>query len=164
MEENKSVTDLIADLNIPKQLLDKSEKLLVSLFGQSVQDVGGIISDQVRLRRFKNQVTILEKADEYVKKKGINPKNINLKVLAPMVEFSSLEEDSNLQDRWSHLISNTLTKESSVRLERKCVLILSNISIDEAIFFDNLFSIALEKRKEKFEFYKKSKKNIQDRS
>ena len=43
----------------------------------------------------KRATFVLEKADEYVKKKGINPKNINLKVLAPMVEFSSLEEDSN---------------------------------------------------------------------
>lgn len=146
MKENKGILDIIDGLNLPKHLLQKSEKLLVSLFGPSMHEVGGMIADQVRLRRFKNQIAILEKAHKYVEEKGIKPKSLDLKVLAPIVEYSSLEENINIQEMWCRLIANALTEDRTVRLEKKCITILSNISIDEAIFFKKLYSVADRRR------------------
>lgn len=145
-----SLENIIKDLNLPKQLLDKGEKLFVGLFGPSFDEFSGIISDQVKLRRFKNQIKILEKASEYLKEKGIEPMKVNLKVLAPMVELSSLEEDETLQNKWSKLISNVLTEDSSIRLEQSAISILNKISPEEALLHDLIYKIFSSKRAERF--------------
>jgi hypothetical protein len=149
MEENKGILNVLDGLNLPKHILQKSEKLLVTLFGPSMHEVGGMLADQVRYRRFNNQIAILEKAQKFVEEKGIKPRSLDLKILAPIVEYSSLEENINIQEMWASLIANVLTEDRTVRIEKKCVNILSNISIDEAIFFKNLYSIAEEKREAK---------------
>jgi alpha/beta superfamily hydrolase len=58
------LSDIVKDLNWPKQILDKSEALLKTLFGPSFEEFGGMISDQVKLRRFKNQLKIFTKAQD----------------------------------------------------------------------------------------------------
>lgn len=146
-----SLENIIKDLNLPTQLIDKGEKLVVSLFGPSFDEFSGMISDQVKLRRFKNQIKILEKASEYLKGKGIEPKKLNLKVLAPMVELSSLEEDETLQNKWSKLISNVLTDDSSIRLEQSAISILNKISSKEALLHDLIYKTFTTKRTEKFQ-------------
>ena len=156
------LAELVDDLNLPKHVLKKSQELLKTLFGPSMGDTSGIIADQVKLRRFKNQINILEQANEFVKAKGIDPKSLNLKVLAPMVEYSSLEENETLQEKWSKLIANALTEERHVRLEQKCVEILSKISPDEAILLDKVFDLVNELRIERFDRYRSSKRKPKD--
>jgi len=108
------ITDLIKDFNIPKQLIDKSEALLKTLFCPSFEELGGMISGSVKLRRFKNQLKIFEEAQDILKKKNINPKNVSLKVLAPLIELSSYEEDETLQKKWSNLIASILIDNEDV--------------------------------------------------
>jgi hypothetical protein len=68
------IEKILDNLNIPKQIIDKSEQLLKTLFGPSFDEMGGIIADQVKLRRFKNQIKIFGKAQEILKESGIDPK------------------------------------------------------------------------------------------
>ena len=91
------IEKIIDNLNLPKQILDKSEALLKTLFGPSFDELGGMISDSVRLRRFKNQIKIFSKAQQILKDKNIDPKKVSLKVLAPLIEYSSYEEEETLQ-------------------------------------------------------------------
>jgi hypothetical protein len=155
MDKYDKLIELANDLNLPKQILKKSEELITALFGPSVTDVSGMIADQVKLRRFKNQITILEKAQGFLNNKGIEPKQLNLKVLAPMIEYSSLEEDETLQEKWAKLIANTLTEGRQVRLEQNCVNILSQISAKEANLLDKLLALAKTLRVHKFSNYEK---------
>ena len=76
------LSEIVKDLNWPKQILDKSESLIKTLFGPSFDELGGMISDQIKLRRFKNQLTIFTKAQEILKEKNIDPKKVSLKVEA----------------------------------------------------------------------------------
>jgi len=156
MGKYDKLIELADDLNLPKHILKKSEELLKTFFGPSVADASGMIADRVKLKRFKNQIKILEKAQEFINKKGLDPKQLNLKVLAPMIEHSSLEENESLQEKWSKLIANTLTEDRQVRLEQNCVNILSHISPDEAILLDELLELAKKSRQERFNKYKTS--------
>ena len=154
MEKYDKLIELVDNLNLPKHILKKSEELLKTFFGPSVADASGIISDQVKLRRFKNQITILEKAQVFIKEKGIDPKELDLKVLAPLIEHSSLEENETLQEKWAKLIANTLTEDRQVRLEQNCVNIMSKISEEEAVSLDKLLELAYKMRQERFDKYK----------
>jgi hypothetical protein len=129
---------IVDNLNIPKQILDKSEALLKTLFGPSFEELGGLISDQVKLRRFKNQVTIFSKAQGFLKDKNIDPKKVSLKVLAPLIEYSSYEEEESVQNKWAKLTAHVLTENLDQIFQQNCISILNKLSSVEAKIIDDL--------------------------
>lgn len=144
------IEKIIDGLNIPKQILEKSEQLLKTLFGPSFEEFSGIIADQVKLRRFKNQIRIFSKAQAELKENNIDPKKISLKVLAPMIEYSSYEEEENLQDMWAKLVAYTLSGNQDTVFQQNCISILNKLSNDEAQLMERLYIILKRKRRERY--------------
>jgi hypothetical protein len=138
---------LIDAINLPKRIVDDAELFLKRLLGPGINEAGQMIADQVRYRRFKNQVVIFSKANELLNKNHIEPKQVNLKMLHPIMEYSSLEEDETLQDIWARFIANVSSHETDLSLSLKCIDILKNITPEEVRFLDYFF--ALFKAKEK---------------
>ena len=133
------VGKIIDGLNIPKQLIDASRSLTKSLFGEGLKEVGGSIADKIRERRFYNQLTIFTKAQERILAAGLNPKQISLKVLAPMIEYSSLEEDEVLQDKWANLIANALVRNYNDAVQQVAIEVLNKISKEEFHLLEIIF-------------------------
>ena len=150
------LSEIAKELNLPKQLLDKGEKVIKAVFGPSISEISETFADNFRLRRFKNQVKILTKANEHITELGFDPKQIDLKVLAPLVQLSSLEENPNLQDRWAKLITNIVRIEGQTLLKQNAIEIISKISNEEAQLIDFLHDFYLEKRQSRFEKYQES--------
>ncbi|TXF76351.1 Abi-alpha family protein [Chryseobacterium sp.] len=123
-----------------------SEKLIKGLFGSAFNEAGELIADQVRLRRFKNQVLILEKAQKYLVDKKVEYQKINLKVLAPLLEFSSFEEDERLQEMWAMLIKNLLVKPFPILLQQNAISVLNKISNEEVSILNYIY-IQLNKKR-----------------
>lgn len=63
------LSEIIKDLNLPKQLLEKGEQAFKAVLGPSIKEFSETLADNFRLRRFKNQVKILGKAQEILEKK-----------------------------------------------------------------------------------------------
>lgn len=137
---------VVRDSATIKATAEKAEGLIKGLFGKAFDEVGEMIADQVRLRRFKNQIKIFQKATDFLKDKQINSEKINLKVLAPLVEFSSYEEDENLQQLWAKLIKNIIVKPTPIALQQNCIEILNKISNEEAELLSYLFDELNRKR------------------
>ena len=76
------------------------------LAGSSLEEAGLLLADMVRIRRLKNQIKIFSEAKRIAEENNISIKQIDLKILVPLLEFSSLEEDKTLQQKWSNLIVN----------------------------------------------------------
>jgi hypothetical protein len=140
------ISEIVKDLNWPKQILDKSESLIKTLFGPSFDELGGMISDQIKLRRFKNQLKIFTKAQEILKEKNIDPKKVSLKVLAPLIELSSYEEEESLQQKWAQLTAHVIVNNSDTIFQQNCINVLNRISNEESIFLDKLYSLFQEKQ------------------
>lgn len=141
--------ELIESLNLPKQILDKSEKLLSTLFGEGFKEIGAIFGDKMRLKRLKNQISILNEATLIMDKSGLKAHQINLKTLVPLLEKSSLEEDEKLQKKWANLIAN-ISSSIENGLEPRLVNTLSNLSSVEAGILDYLYDIYIIKREKLF--------------
>lgn len=86
--------------------LDLITGFIEKLAGSSIEEAGLLLADKVKLRRLNNQIKIFSRAKEIAEENNLSIKQINLKTLVPLLEFSSLEEDENLQDKWSNLIVN----------------------------------------------------------
>ncbi|CAL2104592.1 conserved protein of unknown function [Tenacibaculum sp. 190130A14a] len=145
------LSETAKELNLPKQLLDKGEQAIKAVLGPSITEISETFADNFRLRRFKNQVKILTKAQQYVEKSGLQPKQIDLKVLAPLVQFSSLEENPDLQEKWSKLITNVVLIEGKTLLKQNCIEIISKLSNEEAILLDFLHDLFIKKRQARYE-------------
>jgi len=143
------IEKIIDSINIPKQILDKGELLLKSLFGPSFDELAGMISDQVKLRRFKNQIHIFSKAQDILKEKNINPKKVSLKLLAPLIEYSSYEEDEKIQDKWSQLITHVLSGNKDVIFQQNCISVLNKLATEDVTLIDNLHNMLQTKRNER---------------
>lgn len=129
----------IEGLNIPKQLIDKGEKVIKALFGPSIKEMAGTLGDSFRFRRFKNQVKILEKAEKYLEKKKMSPKKLDLKVLVPLLEYTSLEENPSLQETWAKLISNLVTVKSNSIIKKRAVEAMSKLSNEDILIMNILY-------------------------
>lgn len=122
--------------NLPKGLLDKCESLFRSLLGEATHEVGGIIADQVRYARLRNQLKILSKTDALIKNSSYNVRPVDLKVLVPLIETCSLEEDENIQDRWASMLANLATLDSDSFFNNNCVEVFGRLSPDEIAILD----------------------------
>jgi hypothetical protein len=108
------------------------------LFGSAVSEFGELFADKVRFRRLKNQVKIFNKTRELLDANGLEPRELNLKTLIPLVEKSSIEEDELLQEKWSNLIANIATTPEN-GLEPRLINTLSSLSSLEAQIMDYIY-------------------------
>lgn len=154
---------IIEAINVPKRVVDGAEKFLGKLLGPGISESGQLIGDQIRYRRFRNQITIFTKAKLLLEEKGINPKQINLKVLSPLVEYSSLEEDEKMQTTWSNVIANISSYDTEQSFNLKCIEILKEITPNEILCLDFWYDKFKEKEEITLEEWK-GKSWLKDRT
>jgi hypothetical protein len=103
-----------------------------------LEEVGLIFADRVKLWRLKNQVSIVTKAQKLLDEKNIKTKKVSIKVLAPLLEDCSLEENETLQEKWSKLLANTVSEKGRIN-STLYSSILGQLSILDATVFDMIF-------------------------
>ncbi len=113
-----------------KAAKDYLDKLLTS----GLEQTGGIIGDTVAYWRFKNKVNLVLKAKAFLEAKGIEPGRVLPKVVAPLLEAGSLEEESDMKDRWAALLASAATDPNKV--PPAFPRILSEISSKEALILE----------------------------
>jgi len=110
--------------------VDFAKDFLNKLIIPSVEETGLLLKDKIIFWRFKNQIKILNKTREYCIKNNINPKTISLKLLVPLLEHSSLEDNEILQEKWSILLGNMVDAEQNIE-NHVFPFLLGQISITE---------------------------------
>lgn len=135
MKAKGSLLKQEAEIEASKEEVDSFFNGIVPDF---VRQGGGIISDNVRFWRFKNQINIIKKAQLAVGESGLGKQQVPLKVLAPLIESSSLEEEEDMQQRWANLLANAATGFSGIKANY--VEILKELSPLEARVLDIVFA------------------------
>src|SRR5690554_4542011 len=100
-------TALEKGIDLAKDFLDK-------LVMPAVEETGLLLKDKVTLWKFKNQVQMLNKAKAYCEKNNISPKQVSLKLLCPLLDYSGIEEDEILQNKWAILLSNMVDSDQNI--------------------------------------------------
>jgi len=122
------------DLNIKSSTIEKgldlAKEFLGKLISPTIEEIGLLAGDQIKYIRFKNQVKILLKARNYVQEKHINIKEVPIKILVPLLEMASLEENEDLQDKYAAMLANMIDSESNLQ-NQIFPYLLSQISIEE---------------------------------
>lgn len=114
-----------------------------------LEEVGLLLSDQVKIWRFKNQVKAVTKAEEYLKSKNIKTKKVNLKVMAPLLEGVAMEEEEVLQEKWAALLANTVDENSLISNSTLYSSILAQLTKADAQIFDRIYDARINPSDEK---------------
>ena len=64
------------------------------------------IRDEIRLYRFGRQLELLKKAEKMAQDAGYTPKAVPIKILFPLLEGASLEENEDLHTMWAALLAH----------------------------------------------------------
>jgi hypothetical protein len=116
MKLKGEITNVIkGELEITKEEASSAIDFIDKIIPDFVKDSGGLFSDNVKFWRWKNQVKIVLKAREFLNSKNIEPQKIPLKILVPLLENASLEENHEIQDMWATLLSKYLAGDKSIK-------------------------------------------------
>lgn len=110
-----------------------------SLVKPSIDVVGEMMADRMKLWRFKNQVKIIQLAQKYVEDRNFTIKPIHPKSLYQILEYSSLEDEELMQDKWASLLANSINVESKASSSQIYIQILSQLTSMEVKILEHLF-------------------------
>jgi len=117
------VRDVVDDLN----LLKKVAKTLETLFGPATREIGEYLGDAVRERRIKRQAEFFIKFQKEIDQKGLKLTAIPDKILFPLIEVVSLEDDDALKEKWLSLMVNAV-QGSDINLYPTFIELLRHLS------------------------------------
>jgi hypothetical protein len=90
----------------------------------------GLKADQIRLQREDILIQIAEKVRKRLEIEGIQPAPVPNKFLVPFLEKASLEEQTDLVDRWADLLANSVINPDAAR--PRYIQILSEMAPSDA--------------------------------
>jgi Abortive infection alpha len=102
------------------------------MLGPAADEVGEILRDRVKLYRYERQAKLLEKFDRITKEAGFTPQPVPPKILFPLLEGASFEDDENLHDMWAALLANAASPENSDTVRPGFIATLKQMAPDEA--------------------------------
>jgi hypothetical protein len=111
--------------------------------GPAARELGLFLAEEVKtigsIREAK-RMTTLARAAEMVKAAGFEPQQIPRKILVPILEGASLEDDPDLTERWAALLANASREGAGAAAGPRFPYILQQISPLEALILDYLRS------------------------
>lgn len=122
-----------------KNAFETVKELLEPFLGPPIKEVGEILGDQARLFRFQNQIKILKRARSSLEAAGLNPQRVPLKILVPILQDGSLEEDESMTERWAALLANAASPGESPETLPSFPQMLKELAPREALLIDTIF-------------------------
>jgi len=95
-------------------LSPRVSRFMGTVLGGVHVELSEMLGEQVRAWRFKRQIKIMEKAEGQLAAAGIDPRSVPFRVLAPLLEGASFEDDDEMVDRWASLLANAASDDGTV--------------------------------------------------
>ena len=121
-----------------KQTLAPVQEIVRELSGPAATEVGLMLGDTLRVWRVKREVRYLQDVKEAASKAGLKLKPVVPRLLFPILDSASLEDDEDLHQRWVALLTNAARTDSDLVLP--CFPdILRQLTSEEAQFLDRAY-------------------------
>src|SRR6266567_1648626 len=80
------------------------------MLGPAADELAEIWRDQVRMYRYERQLKCVEKAERMAQEAGFTPQAVPPKILFPLLEGASFEENEDLHTMWAALLANAASE------------------------------------------------------
>jgi len=134
----------------PKDVLEVGAKtlfgpvadLFAKLTGPAAEEYGLMWQDSVKMRRTKRLVSGLSKTKKMLEGAGIDANIVPDKLLLPIFEGMSVEDDESLSDMWASLLANGASHEDAQKVRPGFTAILKQMAPDEAALLNWIYDEA----------------------
>ena len=110
----------------------KFTDVIKAMLGPATAEIAERFRDDIRLYRFARELSCLKKAEKMAKDAGFTPKAVPIKLLFPLLEGASLEENEDLHTMWAALLANAASPAKVQMVRPGFVAILRQMAPDEA--------------------------------
>jgi hypothetical protein len=110
------------------------------MLGPAADELAEMWRDQVRLYRYERQLKCVEKAERMAKYAGFTPQAVPPKILFPLLEGASFEENETLHDMWAALLANAASLEGMKIVRPGFISTLKQMAPDEADLLNTINS------------------------
>lgn len=110
----------------------KLTDVIKAMLGPATAEIAERFQDEVRLYRYRRQLECLKKAEKMAQDAGFTPKAIPIKLLFPLLEGASLEENEDLHTMWAALLANSSLPAKVETVRPGFIAILKEMAPDEA--------------------------------
>jgi hypothetical protein len=131
MNQDAAVT-VAAVAKITQEIAPEAKKFIEKILGPGAEEIGMMLGDNMRLRRFKNQLRVFERAYKMAHDAGLKPNQVDLKFLVPFLNNASIETDLDMAERWAALLANTSSSTDASVKNHVFPHLLSQMSQGEA--------------------------------
>src|SRR6185312_1265640 len=76
------------------------------MLGPAADEFAEMMRDHVRLYRYRRQLSCVQKAAKMAEDAGFTPNEVPSKLLFPLLEGASFEENEDLHTMWAALLAN----------------------------------------------------------
>lgn len=106
----------------------------------------GIFEDRLKYIRWERQARYMQRAEEFLAHAGLQAptRPVPLKLVIPLMQGASLEEDDELQDRWAALLVNAANASFQGEIRRSYAAILEQLTPLDARVLDVLYDLPFE--------------------
>ena len=80
-----------------------------------VRQGGGILTDWARYWKWQNLIKIVKRSEKFIKENKLKKHNVPLKLLIPLLEKSTMEEEESMQDKWAALLARAISGDKRVK-------------------------------------------------
>jgi hypothetical protein len=109
------------------------------MLGPAADELAEMWRDQVRLYRYERQLKCVQKAERMAEEAGFTPQAVPPKILFPLLEGASFEDNESLHDMWAALLANAASPENAGKVRPGFIATLKQMASDEAALLDWMF-------------------------
>src|SRR5580700_489102 len=87
--------------------------IVKKMLGPAADELAEMWRDQVRMYRYERQLKCVEKAEKMAEEAGFTPQAVPPKILFPLLEGASFEENEELHTMWAGLLADASFPENA---------------------------------------------------
>lgn len=111
----------------------KITEVMKAILGPAASEIAERFRDEIRRYRYGRQLECLKKAERMAQDAGFTPKAVPIKLLFPLLENASFEENEDLHNMWAALLANAASPDKNDAVRPGFLPILKHLSHDEAV-------------------------------
>jgi len=120
---------------------NQAQNFIAAASGHPGESIGTILGNLSR-RRIANTETVVNKAGLTLLNLGVQPGEVPLNVLYPLLQAASIQEDPTLQDLWANLLANAADPRQERAVSPSFQDALKNLTSKDATFINAVYKSA----------------------
>jgi hypothetical protein len=118
MEETiEAVKEIAKTTGQAVKSVDRLGRFFATVMGESIDATCGMLADSLKYKRWERQIKLVEKAEHLIQDKNLSNRFIQIspKLVLPIFQNASIEEDDQLHDLYAKLLVTAIDPEVQTR-------------------------------------------------